>query len=55
MVQLTVEQRTFLVKNIFETGSLEVHVFAERFPERRRSRLKRFGRMLESFLPTAQP
>lgn len=38
MVQLTVEQRTFLVnKGHFETGSLEVtrEKFAERFPKRR--------------------
>ena len=36
-MQLTVEQRTFFVKKIFETGSLEVTCrrFAERFPERR--------------------
>ena len=42
MVQLTVEQRTFLVKNFFETGSLEVtrERFAERFPERRPPTLK---------------
>ena len=42
MVQLTVEQRTFLVKKVFETGSLEVtrHRFAERFPVRRPSTLK---------------
>ena len=34
-VELTVEQRTFLVKNVFETGSLKVtrKRFAERFPE----------------------
>ena len=42
MMQLTVEQRTFLVKNFFETGSLKVtrKRFAERFPERRPLALK---------------
>ena len=47
MVQLTVEQRTFLVKNVFETGSLKVT--RKRFvsPSSVRSRLKRFGK--ESF------
>ena len=36
MVQLTIEQRTFLVKNFFEAGSLKVtrKRFAKRFPER---------------------
>ena len=53
MVQRTVEQRISLVKNFFETRSLEVTRmrFAQRFPDRP----KRFGRMLERFLPTAQP
>ena len=38
----TVEQRTFLAKNFFETGSLEVtrERFAERFPEWRPPALK---------------
>ena len=42
MVQLTVEERTFLVKNFFETGSLKVtrERFAERFTERRPLALK---------------
>ena len=42
MVQLTLEQRTFLVKNFFETGSLKVtrKRFAKRFPERRPLALK---------------
>ena len=42
MVQLTVEQRTFLVKNFFETGGLEVtrKRFVERFPERHPLALK---------------
>ena len=42
MVQLIVEQRTFLVKNFFETGSLEVtrQRFAERFTVRRPPALK---------------
>ena len=57
MAQLTVEQRTFLVKNFFETGSFEVRVkgFRNVSPSGDRPRLKRFGRMLESILPTAQP
>ena len=42
MVQLTVEQRTFLIKNVVETGSLAVtrERFAERFPVRRQPALK---------------
>ena len=42
MVQLTVEQRTFSDKNVFETGSLKVtrKRFANRFPERRPLALK---------------
>ena len=42
MVQLTVEQRTFLVKNFFETGSLEVtrQRFVECFPVQRLPALK---------------
>ena len=42
MARLTAKQRTFLVKNFFETGSLEVtrERFAERFTERRPHALK---------------
>ena len=42
MVQLTIEQRAYLIKNFYETRSLQItcESFRERFPERQASALK---------------
>ena len=47
MVQLTTEQRAYLIKTFYETRSLQIicESFRERFPERQAPTLKQFGQM----------
>ena len=56
MIQLTTEQRTFVVKTFHETGSLRItrDRFGERFPDRQPPALKTIWANVRKFSQHAQ-